>query len=126
MNKAVLQGDSLVRQKVIFTANNISWNSIHFGCRLAIVDSHLFVSLGERGQRHSAQDGLSHGGSVVRIGLNGSIPKDNQSNDNWLPELLTKGHRNPQGMAIHPKTGDIWVNEHGPKGGDEINILQPG
>ena len=126
VNKAVLQGDSLVRQEVIFTANNVSWNSIHFGCRLAIVDSHLFVSLGERGQRHSAQDGRSHGGSVVRIGLNGSIPKDNQSNNNWLPELLTKGHRNPQGMAIHPKTGDIWVNEHGPKGGDEINILQPG
>ena len=126
VNRAVLDGDTLVRQDVIFTANNSSWESIHFGCRLAIVNRHLFVSLGDRGQRHSAQDGLSHGGSVVRIKLNRTIPDDNHSKENWLPELLTKGHRNPQGMAVHPKTDDIWVNEHGPKGGDEINILQPG
>lgn len=126
VNKAVLDGNALVQQDVIFTANNSSWKSVHFGCRLAIVKDHLFISLGDRGQRHSAQDGLSHGGSVVRLGLDGSVPNNNHGNEGWLPELLTKGHRNPQGMAIYPATGDIWINEHGPKGGDEINILQPG
>ena len=85
VNKAVLDGNALVQQDVIFTANNSSWKSVHFGCRLAIVKDHLFISLGDRGQRHSAQDGLSHGGSVVRLGLDGSVPNNNHVNEGWLP-----------------------------------------
>jgi glucose/arabinose dehydrogenase len=126
INCAVLKNDLLEQQDVIFIANNSSWKDVHFGCRLAIVDDHLYVSLGERGDRHAAQNLQSHSGSVVRINLDGSIAHTIPQQSGWRPEILTKGHRNPQGMAVNPRTGEVWVNEHGPKGGDEINILRAG
>ena len=126
VNSAILDGSNLTNQKTIFIANNTSSKSIHYGCRLVIVDNHIFISLGDRGERDNAQNGKSHSGSVIRIGLDGSIPKDNNQNSDWLPEILSKGHRNPQGMAVNPNNFDVWINEHGPKGGDEINVLEPG
>ena len=93
---------------------------------MAVHHGHLYLSIGERGQRDNAQDLASHAGSVVRFHLDGRIPADNPVFTGGAPGLFTKGHRNPQGMAVHPATGDIWVNEHGPKGGDEINILSAG
>jgi glucose/arabinose dehydrogenase len=122
----VLKNDLLEQQDVIFIANNNFWRNVHFGCLLAIVGNELYVSLGERGDRHATQNEQSHSGSVVRINLDGSIAHKIPQQSGWRPEILTKGHRNPRGMAVNPRTGEVWVNEHGPKGGDEINILRAG
>ena len=152
VNRAVLSDDSLEDSHIIFTSNTAKQGGRHFGCRMVISDNHLYLSIGDRGDRDTAQDGTLHGGSVVRLGLDGSVPDDNpsasspsasnssassSSADNpdakdwpdvqdWVAENYTIGHRNPQGMAIHPETGALWVHEHGPRGGDEINILKAG
>lgn len=124
--RARLDGTALTDGRVIFTSNTESGNGYHFGCRLVQQDGHLYITLGERADRDTAQDAARHAGAVVRLNLDGSLPADNPQQPGWAEGLFTKGHRNPQGMAIHPETGAIWVNEHGPKGGDEINILTPG
>ena len=121
-----IKEDELIKKKVLFRANNISDSGVHFGCRLAILGNEIFMSIGDRGNRFEAQDTKSHAGSIIRINkINGSSQNLNNINS-WSPELFTKGHRNPQGMAVNPKTNEIWVNEHGPKGGDEINIIKLG
>ena len=113
--RAQLKGASLTNLEILFTSNLVSPSGVHFGCRLAVQDGAIFISHGDRGMRDFAQDPASHGGAVIKIELlTGAIT------------TFTKGHRNPQGMAIHPETGAIWVNEHGPRGGDEINILTAG
>ena len=142
VSRAVLSDDSLEDSRIIFTSNTAKQGGRHFGCRMVISENHLYLSIGDRGDRDTAQDGALHGGSVVRLGLDGSVPDDNPSAsssnaDNpdakdwpdvqdWVAENYTIGHRNPQGMAIHPETGALWVHEHGPRGGDEINILKAG
>ena len=122
IDKARLVGDRLTGRMTIFTANQPSASVHHFGCRLALDDGLLFASLGDRGMRHSAQMPHSHNGAIIRIAADGSPPEDNPRLDGWADEIFTIGHRNPQGMAIHPDTGDLWTHEHGPQGGDEINI----
>ena len=115
--------------KNIFQAQPPINSGYHFGSRLVIKNKHLYVTAGERGQGMIAQDASKHPGSIIRIHLNGDIPKDNpkfEGNSDWLPEIYQIGIRNPQGMAINSKTKKIWINEHGPKGGDEINVLKPG
>ena len=126
LDRAELQKNSLINRQTLFQANDVSSRSVHFGCRIAIHNNHLYLSIGDRGQRDNAQELSSHAGAVIRLHLDGLIPENNPNFKNGAPGLFTKGHRNPQGMAIHPVTGAIWVNEHGPKGGDEINILQAG
>lgn len=101
----------------------------HFGSRLVFDgQGHLFITLGDRGVRPSAQDLSSHMGGVIRVNLDGSVPADNPflGQDGVLPEFWSYGHRNQQGAALNPWTGALWTHEHGPKGGDEINIPQPG
>lgn len=101
----------------------------HFGSRLVFDgQGHLFITLGDRGVRPSAQDLASHMGGVIRVNLDGSVPADNPflGQDGVLPEFWSYGHRNQQGAALNPSTGALWTHEHGPKGGDEINIPQPG
>lgn len=101
----------------------------HFGSRLAFDrDGYLFISLGENNERSTAQDLDKHQGKIVRLNADGSVPKDNPFVDRKgaLPEIWTYGQRNPQGMAMHPTTGKIWSSEHGPRGGDEVNLAQPG
>ena len=121
-----IKNNELTNKKVLFRANNVSASSVHFGCRLAIVDNEIFMSIGDRGNRYEAQNIKSHAGSIIRINkINGSAKNLNNINS-WLPELFTKGHRNPQGMAVNTETNEIWINEHGPKGGDEINIIKIG
>jgi glucose/arabinose dehydrogenase len=101
----------------------------HFGSRLAFrSDKTLFITLGERQQGLPAQDLTSHLGKVVRINRDGSVPSGNGTG---LPagtrvEIWSYGHRNPQGAAIHPTTGELWELEHGPQGGDELNIARSG
>ena len=105
---------------------------LHFGARVVFArDGTMFVTLGERFQepwREQAQDLGSHLGKVVRLEPDGTAPSDNPfiGRDDALPELWSYGHRNVQGAAIHPETGKLWISEHGPRGGDELNILKPG
>lgn len=115
--------------EVIFRQNIKSGGGRHFGSRLTFSPTgHLFVTIGDRGERDRAQDTGDHAGSVVRIMPDGSIPADNPfvGTEDALPELWSVGHRNPQGAAIHPTTGDYWVVEHGARGGDELNQPQGG
>jgi len=101
----------------------------HFGSRLVFDrDGYLFIALGENNQRPTAQDLDKLQGKVVRILPDGEVPKDNPfiGKDNVRPEIWSFGHRNQQGAALNPWTGKLWTHEHGPRGGDEINIPQPG
>ena len=101
----------------------------HFGSRLLFGrDGYLYITVGEHGSSDRAQDLSDLAGSVIRIMENGEVPPDNPFGDrpNARPEIYTYGNRNPQGLALHPDTGQIWEAEHGPKGGDEINLLIPG
>ncbi len=101
----------------------------HFGGRLVFDGKgHLFIGLGENNQRPTAQDLDKLQGKVVRLTENGSVPPDNPfvGRADVRPEIWAYGIRNPQGMAINPWSGALWLNEHGPRGGDEINIPQAG
>ena len=118
--------------KGVFDQNNIKFNNIfraeppidsgfHFGSRLAIKDKYLFITAGERGKGMIAQDASKHPGSIIRINLDGSIPKDNpkfKNKKDWLSEIFQIGVRNPQGMALSPFDNKIYLSNHGAKGGD--------
>lgn len=131
-----LAGTTLTDVTVIFRqAPKVSGEG-HYGSRLAFrADGTLFVTLGERQQDDPSNPGLDHAqnvgnhlGKVVRIRRDGSVPADNPAfgTSGAVPELWSYGHRNPQGAAIHPVTGELWVTEHGPQGGDELNRVQGG
>lgn len=128
--RATLTDTGLTNGKVIFRGAPKYKSGAHFGSRLVFApDGHLFITLGDR---YSAMDDAqtldNHHGKVVRIKPDGSVPSDNPFVDNAdaLPEIWSYGHRNVQGAAIHPTTGKLWTVEHGPKGGDEINIPEAG
>ena len=125
IDRAVLVENALIRRQTIFIGNNPTRSGHHFGCRLQVAGEIVYASLGDRGTRNIAQDPAAHAGSLIRINRDGSIPDTNPDKAGWAPEIFTIGHRNPQGMAMHPRTGDIWTHEHGPRGGDEINIIRP-
>ena len=108
----------------------------HYGSRLAFDgNGYLFITVGERQvpstgdlEAHPAQDLSNHHGVVVRLHDDGRVPSDNPfvDTEGARPEIWTYGHRNPQGLVVHPDTGDVWVTEHGPQGGDELNLLSGG
>ena len=100
----------------------------HFGSRLLFADGYLFVTAGERGEPDRAQDVGDPAGSVIRLLDDGRVPEDNPfiGQADARPELYSIGHRNPQGMAREAATGRIYAVEHGPKGGDELNLIEPG
>ncbi len=101
----------------------------HFGGKLVFDQTgHLYIALGENNQRPTAQDLDKLQGKIVRLTADGKVPSDNPfvNKPQARPEIWSYGHRNPQGLAINPWTGTLWENEHGPKGGDEINLPQPG
>lgn len=115
--------------KVLFRQMPKLSSGLHFGSRLVFDGKgHLFIALGENNQRPTAQDLDKLQGKVVRLKLDGSVPEDNPfvGKTGARPEIWSYGHRNPQGMAINPWSGDLWENEHGPRGGDEINLVQAG
>lgn len=100
----------------------------HFGSRIVeAMDGTLFITLGDRGDADQAQNLSNHNGTVVRLTRTGAVPPDNPPQDaaNAAPEIYSYGHRNPQGAALDPN-GQLWVVEHGAKGGDEVNRVQPG
>ena len=127
--RAELVGDRLVAVRRIFAMNRASLPTDRFGSRLAfLADGDLLVTVGDRGQRERAQDPSDHAGSVLRIRPDGSPSPRTAALaiPGAAPEVFTFGHRNPQGLAVHPATGAIWIHEHGPRGGDEINVLRGG
>ena len=129
VSRARLEGNVLRDAATIFVARNASSGGRHFGSRMAFgPDGKLYVSVGERGQDDEAQNLSNHNGTVLRLNADGSIPDDNPftGRADVLPSMFSYGHRNPQGMAVHPVSGAVWVHEHGPQGGDEINLLKPG
>ena len=126
--KSTLQNDSLVDSELIFEAIPYINNAKHFGSRMTIKDDYLYISVGERGKGMIAQDSSNTIGSIVRIHKDGSIPKDNPYVDNsdWSKEIFQIGVRNPQGMDLDPLTKDIFISNHGPKGGDFIGKVIKG
>lgn len=132
-----LEDDRLTNVVELFAAQASGFG--HYGGKLVFDgEGHMFLTLGDRqdfsfGDRealmaHSAQDRSNHQGVIVRLNDDGTVPDDNPfvGVDGVLPEIWSYGHRSPQGLAIHPITGDLWESEHGPQGGDEINLIEPG
>ena len=124
-----LRGKRLEDVEVLFRALPKSGGGRHFGSRLRFApDGHLFISLGDRGDRHRAQDPGDHAGSIIRLRDDGTIPPDNPfvGVGGTRSEIFTLGNRNVQGLAFDPGTGLLWSHEHGPRGGDELNVVKPG
>ena len=124
-----LAGNRLEDVQVIFRQHPKGGSGVHFGSRLVFDrDGYLFITLGERGERDRAQKPDDHAGSVIRLHDDGRVPKDNPfvGKPGWRPEKFDLGHRNQQGAALHPQTGLLWTHEHGPQGGDEVNVIRPG
>ncbi len=127
--RARLGEQALEQFEVIFDAVPKFSGGRHFGSRLLFDnDGYLFITLGDRGHRPNGQDLSTHPGSIVRINDDGSVPADNPfvDHDGARPEIWSYGHRNPQGMAIDRSSGRIWAHEHGPRGGDELNLIVAG
>jgi glucose/arabinose dehydrogenase len=116
--------------ETLYKASPNTTKGVHFGGRLEFDnDGYLYMSIGERGEREvNPQDIRRDGGKIYRFYDDGSIPEDNPfyADENAIKAIYSYGHRNPQGMEIHPESGKIWVHEHGPRGGDEINIIKKG
>lgn len=124
-----LNGNRLEDVQVIFRMQPKSDTRQHFGSRLVFDrDGYLYITLGDRGDMDRAQRPNDHAGSVIRLHDDGRVPKDNPfiGKPGWKPEKFTLGNRNMQGAALHPRTGELWAHEHGPQGGDEINIIRAG
>lgn len=124
-----LAGDALIEPLQIFEAQPAVSGGTHYGSALLMDDSnHLFITMGDRRNRHLAQDLGTSLGKTLRYTESGAIPADNPfaGTPGALPEIYTYGHRNPQGITRDPATGRLWVTEHGPQGGDEVNLLSPG
>jgi glucose/arabinose dehydrogenase len=130
VDRARLQGDSLVGRQRLFVARHpLVNNTDHFGGRLALNGGYLWITSGERfAHRDSAQSLTSHYGKVLRLHEDGRIPTDNplRSRPGALPEIWSFGHRNALALGFRPGTNDLWSNEHGPRGGDEVNIVAAG
>lgn len=134
--RARFENDRLTDVQEIFEAKVWSRGRGHHGSRLAFDrNGFLFVTLGDRQapssgnlEAHPAQDLSNHFGTIVRLHDDGRVPTDNPfvNREGALPEIWSYGHRNVQGFAIHPESGDVWATEHGPQGGDELNLIQPG
>lgn len=130
ISRAKLINNNLVDLEVLYKASPNTRKGQHFGGRLTFDnENYLYFSVGDRGNRDVyPQDINLDGGKIYRINDDGSIPSDNPffNNPNAKKAIYSYGHRNPQGMFKHPITGKIWTNEHGPRGGDEINIIKKG
>ncbi|MGI9301777.1 MAG: PQQ-dependent sugar dehydrogenase [Gammaproteobacteria bacterium] len=121
-----LNGHQLDNVEVIFRALPKSGGGRHFGSRLLFApDGYLYITLGDRGNRPNGQDLATHPGSIIRLKHDGGVPNDNPfaGAPGARPEIFTYGNRNVQGIALQPGTGTIWAHEHGPQGGDELNVI---
>lgn len=128
--RARINNNKLINQEVLYKASPNSKRGQHFGSRIAFdTKGYLYFSIGDRGDRDiNPQDITKDGGKIYRLHDDGKIPNDNPfvNMKDAKKAIYSFGHRNPQGMEINPFTGDIWTHEHGPQGGDEINIIKKG
>lgn len=127
--RAKLENDALTSVETIYKAAPNSTRGQHYGSRIVFDNNgYLFFSVGDRGNRDvNPQDINRDGGKIYRLNDDGSIPEDNPFvGKDGLDAIYSYGHRNPQGMALNPATGVVWEHEHGPRGGDEVNIIEPG
>jgi len=123
--RARLEGNSLRDTEVLFKGHPATDSKYHFGCRIVFDrDKYMYFTIGDRGVMENAQMKSNHHGKVMRLLDDGTVPADNPfvSEPQAMPEIWNFGHRNIQGMVLHPVTGQLWSHEHGPKGGDEVNI----
>jgi glucose/arabinose dehydrogenase len=129
LHRARFDGKALIDGRDIFVADNCNTGNPHFGSKLAFArDGLLYMTIGERGDRNRSQNTASHGGKILRLKDDGTVPPDNPfvGKEGYKPEIFSYGHRNAQGLAFHPESGVLWSHEHGPQGGDELNIVQAG
>lgn len=131
VGRAKLDGDSLVQWEDLFEQDRASAAERHYGARMAwMQDGSLLLSVGDRGEhdKNRPQQLDDHAGSVLRLTETGAAAEGNPfaGQDDALAEIYSYGHRNIQGMIVHPDTGEIWVTEHGPRGGDELNLIEAG
>ena len=127
--RAKLTSNRLVQWQDLLETRSATGTGRHFGSRIAFDEKgYVYFGVGDRGERPTAQDLTNHAGSVMRLFRDGRVPPDNPFNKRTdvLPEIWSYGHRNPQGMAYDYTHKRLWLNEHGPRGGDEINRVQPG
>lgn len=129
VGRGKLEGTKLVQWQTLFQLEPKTGAGQHFGSRLVFDrDGHLFITLGDRGDRDRAQDLTDPAGSLLRLTDDGRVPADNPfvKRQDARPEIYSYGHRNLQGAALHPQTGRLWTHEHGPQGGDEVNVIRAG
>ena len=127
--RAQRSGKQLVKWSDLLVTQSATTTSRHFGSRITFDGKgHLYFSVGDRGYRPNGQDNSTHAGTVIRLNLDGSIPADNPyvSEPNSLSEIWSYGHRNIQGIVYDRENDRLWAIEHGPRGGDEINVILPG
>jgi glucose/arabinose dehydrogenase len=126
-----LKDHAWVDQEVIYEAPHATYRTTrhHYGCRIVFdPDGYLYFGIGDRGAQDQAQDLGKPNGKMHRLHRDGRVPRDNPFvwRDGALASIYSYGHRNPQGLAVHPVTGRVWDTEHGPMGGDELNLITPG
>ena len=130
LSRAKWSGSEFTNHSILYKGNPNTRASQHFGSRITFdSNGHVYFSIGDRGDRDSnPQDITRDGGKIYRLNFDGSIPSDNPfvGKTGARTAIFSIGHRNPQGLATHPETGDIWEHEHGPQGGDEINLIKKG
>lgn len=125
LGRAVLVGSKLINHKDIFVAKVESDTSRHFGSRIAFVEDKLFMTIGDRGERKLSQNLNNHNGTIIRLNLDGTVPADNPFvGKSGLDEIWSYGHRNPQGIDYDEKLGKLYSCEFGPRGGDELNLVE--
>jgi glucose/arabinose dehydrogenase len=126
---ATLEGNKLTKFSRLFSAKEPTKGGIHFGSRIEFDgQGHLWISVGDRNERDLAQNLMHHNGKIIRLKEDGSIPLDNPfvKDKKARPEVWSYGHRNPQGLVYDPEKKQLWSTEFGPKGGDELNLIEPG
>ncbi|GGA86553.1 dehydrogenase [Neiella marina] len=125
---ATLQQQKLTGWRDIMVTKSGSEKGVHFGSRITFDDKHLYFSIGDRGHKDNGQNTQTHAGTILRLNPDGSVPKDNPfvADDDVLDEIWSYGHRNPQGMFFDEPSQVLWSIEHGPRGGDEINLIKAG
>lgn len=127
--RAKLKNNNFHAWQELLVSESTTDTSRHFGSRIAFDNKgHVFFGIGDRGERSNGQNLTNHAGSIIRLNLDGSIPQDNPfvGSDTTFPEIWSYGHRNPQGLVYDKKMNRLWEIEHGPRGGDEINLIKKG
>ncbi len=127
--RSKLQNKRFIEWQELLVSESATDTSYHFGSRISFDNAgHVYFGIGDRGERPNSQDLSNHAGSIIRLNLDGSVPGDNPfiNRKDVLPEIWSYGHRNPQGLAFDAEFKRLWEIEHGPRGGDEINLIKKG